>query len=268
MNDYFEAIKKFTEILANIQKNYEETVAPAMANMAKFFTEHMKGIDKFVDIVRKVALGYQITEKEVVRILKKYKWFITPEMPISILNKIIEIDRQGKGKYKKVNELFVVYFSSNNFYELKKLIKKWDEVPLFKKRMKILKDCVSFITENKNKKLNIVNIVLPALIVQIDGIINDYLVLKTGQPARTFRDIKVAFKTNRPKVLTSKLDELINDIILDIFLQTSVKYTPLEKPYYFNRHKILHGENIKYGRIDYLIKSFLILDLLSELNRK
>lgn len=266
MDDYFEAIKRFIEIIANIQKNFQETVAPALANMARFVTEHMKSIDKFVDIVRKVALGYQITEKEVVRILKKYKWFITPEMPISILNKIIEIDRQGKSKYKKVNKLFTAYFFSNNFYELKKLIKKWDQVTLFKKRMKILKDCVSFITENKNKKLNIVNVALPTLIVQIDGIINDYLVLKTGQPVRTFDNIKGAFRSNRPQVLTSQLDNLINGIILDIFLQTSNKYMPLQKPYNFNRHKIIHGENTKYGRIDYLIKSFLILDLLSELN--
>lgn len=265
-NNYFEAIKKFTEAIAKIQENYQKTVVPVIENITRIVSENIKGIDKFTEIIHKAALGYQITEKEVFRILKKYKWFITPEMPISILNKIIEIDRQGTGTYKKVNELFLTYFSHNNFLELKKLIKKWSQVPLFKKRMKILKDCVSFITENKNKKLNIVNIVLPTLIVQIDGIINDYLVLKTGQSARTYNDIKGAFRSNRPQILTSQLDNLINDVILDVFLQTSYKYVPLQEPYNFNRHKIIHGENVKYGRINYLIKSFLIIDLLSELN--
>ena len=267
MNDnYFEALKNFIEIGAKVQENIQKTLVPAMTNIARIVTENMKGINQLTEIIRKAALGYQITEKEVVKILKKYKWFITPEMPLSMLNQIIKIDRQGHGTYKRVNELFIAYFFNNNFYELKELVKKWDKVPLFKKRMKILKDCISFISENKNKKINIANIVLPVLIVQIDGIINDYLVLKTGQPARTFGDIKTAFRSTRSKVLTSKLDNLINDIILDVFLQTSYKYIPLQKPYNFNRHKILHGENIKYGRMDYLIKSFLILDLLSELS--
>ncbi len=265
MSDYFESIKKFIETMAKFQKDMQKTVVPTIVNIARFFTEQNKNIEKFVDGIRKAALAYQIAEKEVVRILKKYKWFITPDMPISILNRIIEINSHGGNKYKRVNELFRSYFFNNNFNKLNKLITKWDAVPLFKKRMKILKDCICFITKNKNKKINTVNIVLPTLIVQIDGIINDYLVQRTGQTARTFSGIKTAFKSNRPKVLTLQLDDLINVIILDIFLQASYKYVPLQNPYNFNRHKIIHGENTRYGRIDYLIKSFLILDLLSEL---
>lgn len=36
----------------------------------------------------------------------------------------------------------------------------------------------------------------------------------------------------------------------------------------FNRHKIMHGEYLKYGRIDNTIRAFLILDFLATLSNK
>ena len=68
---------------------------------------------------------------------------------------------------------------------------------------------------------------------------------------------------SKPKVLTTQLDDLANDIFLNILFQRSQKGKPLATPFSFNRHKIIHGESIKYGRKDYLIRAFMVLDLLA-----
>lgn len=265
LNNIFQQVGR---AVVNLQKKMEEALAPFQNTLNAFATAvsgHLKTIDNIGKIVIKAAQHFKLTEKEVVLILKKYKWFITPSMPIYLIYEIIKIDRQGIQTYKKVNKLFISYFFGNNFKELKDMLLRWKNSVFFKKRMKIIKDCIYFVISNQNRNINVVNVVLPSLIAQIDGIINDYLVYKTGHSINSYKDIKINFKLNRPKILTSELDNLINEIILEIFLQTSYKSIPLKTPYYFNRHKIMHGENIRYGRLDYLIKSFLILDFLSEL---
>jgi len=58
------------------------------------------------------------------------------------------------------------------------------------------------------------------------------------------------------------LDELANEVFLNILFQGSQRGEPLKTPFTFNRHKIMHGEYVKYGRIDNTIRAFLILDFL------
>ena len=62
--------------------------------------------------------------------------------------------------------------------------------------------------------------------------------------------------------------DLANKIMLNILFQKSLKGLPLEKPFTFNRHKILHGEELRYGRKDNTIRAFLILDFLAVLMKQ
>jgi len=64
-----------------------------------------------------------------------------------------------------------------------------------------------------------------------------------------------------------KLLDLANDIFLNILFQRAQPGQPLETPFTFSRHKIMHGEYLRYGRIDNTIRAFLILDFLATLSK-
>ena len=152
----------------------------------------------------------------------------------------------------------------------------WKNKAILKKRVKILDDCVQALKSISCKKINKANILLPTLIVQIDGILTDYLELKHIPWDCTYDDFiqgkkikrigrKSQFQKNRTKLMTTQLDELANDIFLNILFQGSQKGRPLKTPFNFNRHKIIHGENVLYGRSDYLIRALLVIDFLANL---
>ena len=114
---------------------------------------------------------------------------------------------------------------------------------------------------------------LPTLIAQINGIQTEFMV----QNGLSFKKGKLKNKNGEVvkmkeyfKNLTSndKMLDLANDIFLEILFQRSLPGKPLENPFYFNRHKILHGEYFRYGRIENTIRAFLILDFLATLSNK
>ena len=219
---------------------------------------------------------YDIAEQAAVKVLQKYKWFITPSIPVTFVFEMMRIDKKKGRQDKAINKLFIGYFSANQWGNLKVMVSGWENKPLLKKRMSILKNCVNTLENSSGKKGNPVTVVLPTLITQIDGLLTDYLSTKGIQWDSAYEDFvqngklkkvgrKSRFNTNRSKSMTTKLDELANDIFLNILFQRSQKGQPLKTPFSFNRHKIIHGESTNYGRKDYLIRAFMIIDFLAHL---
>ena len=146
---------------------------------------------------------------------------------------------------------------------------------IFKPRIKIFRDCVS-VMRNAKGKYNPSTIVLPTLIAQIDGIRREFMEqirrefmeqngLSFNPKKRNVVGWKVWFKG---QTSNQELLDLANDIFLNILFQKSQPGRPLETPFTFNRHKIMHGEYLKYGRIDNTIRAFLISDFLATLSNK
>ena len=53
----------------------------------------------------------KIAEHKAISVLRKYKWFIAPSMPINIVFRIVKL-AETKGRHdKEINDLFVNYFS-------------------------------------------------------------------------------------------------------------------------------------------------------------
>ena len=219
--------------------------------------------------------GYKIAEQKATRVLKRYKWFIAPSMPINIVFGIVKL-AETKGRHdKQINDLFIGYFSRNNWRKLEQMVIGWRAKPLLKKRMNILLDCVKILKKTKSKNINLTNIILPTLIAQIDGFLTDYLKSKNISWDVDYDDLnlknktkigrKTQFKKHKSIMLDDQFDELANHVFLNILFQKSQKGKPLKTPFNFNRHKIMHGENIEYGRKDYLIRAFLVMDFLASL---
>lgn len=259
-----EIIKESLRPQIDFWQRWAEINKSVFQNFSKYWTE-------FQQI-------YSIAEQKAVKVLQKYKWFITPSFPMPFILDVMELEKKKDRQDKSINKLFVNYFEAKNWQNLEMVVCRWKSNPLFKKRYKIITDCVEIIKLADKKGINGANIVLPTLITQIDGILTDFLNSKgiswdcdyddwvdskSGKVKRIGR--KTQFKNTVPKILTTQFDDLASDIFLNILFQKSQKGKPLATPFNFNRHKIIHGENIKYGRKDYLIRAFMIIDFLAHL---
>lgn len=271
-----ESMKPVIEQYQSMARIVAESLRPQIDVWQRWAEQNKPVFDSFsgywVDFQRR----YNVAESKAVKVLQKYKWFITPSFPISFVFEVMKVD-QTKGRHDKaVNSLFIEYYEAEDWRNLETMVSGWKKNPILRKRHRILMDCVVAVKMASKKGINEANVVLPTLITQIDGVLTDYLNSKGLQwdsdyddwvDAKTGKVRKVGRKTQlknaKPKILTTPLDDLANDIFLNILFQRSQKGKPLATPFNFNRHKIIHGESVRYGRKDYLIRAFMVLDLLA-----
>ena len=274
-----ESIKPMIEQYNSMARIISESLGPQI-DLWQRWVEQNKGIfDKFSEYWAEFQRQYEVAEQKAVTVLQKYKWFITPSFPITFIFEVMQLDKESGRHDKAINKLFIEYFEAEDWQNLEMMVNGWRKSPLLKKRYKILFDCVVTVKRVGKEGVNEANVVLPTLITQIDGGLTDYLNSKglqwgcayddwvdneTGKVRKVGR--KTIFKNAKPKVLTTPLDDLANDIFLNILFQRSHKGEPLARPFSFNRHRIIHGESLNYGRKDYLIRAFMVLDLLAHLS--
>ena len=208
---------------------------------------------------------YDVAESRAVGVLQKYKWFISPSLPTTFVFRVMQLDKKRGRQDQAINKFYLDYFSQNQWENLEGMVLGWKDKPLLKRRMKILQNCVFMLKNSSSKRANPTTVILPTLISQIDGLLSDYLRFKGIPWQRSYVGKKNQFQANRSKTMTTRLDDLADDIFLNILFQKSQKAQPLETPFNFNRHKIMHGENTNYGRKNYLIRAFLIIDFLAHL---
>lgn len=274
---------QFLQPLKQITEQYK-LIADVIANSLKpqidfwnKWTEQNKAIFESIGKVwEDFQKQYDIAESKAVRVLQKYKWFISPSLPTTFVFRVMQMDKKRGRQDKAINKFYIYYFSKNQWKNLEEMVSSWESKPLLKRRMKILQNCVFILKTSPGEKTNPTTVILPTLISQIDGLLSDYLSSKGISWQRSYDDFiqggvvrqigrKSQFQTNRSKTMTTRLDDLADDIFLNILFQRSQKGQPLETPFNFNRHKIIHGENTNYGRKDYLIRAFLIIDFLVHL---
>ena len=249
-----------------------ETLVPQINFWQKWAERNKTIFDSYARFWQNFQQQYKIAKQEAIQILRRYKWFITPSLPLSFIFEVVKIGRRKGNQRKAINRLFIDYFSSNNFENLEKFVDGWQTNEFFKPRMKIFRDCVS-VMRNAKGKYNPSTIVLPTLIAQIDGIRREFMeqnglsfdLRKWVDRKGNVVDWKAWFKD---QTSDQELLDLANDIFLNILFQKSQPGRPLETPFTFNRHKIMHGEYLRYGRIDHTIRAFLILDFLAILSNR
>lgn len=274
-------VKSFQPMIESFQTAANiiaKSIIPNLDIFQKWIDTNGQVFDRFSKYWLQVQQQYKIDEQKSIKILRRYKWFITPSLPKTFVFKIITLKRKKGRQDRFVNELFIKHFKKNNWNNLDIMVAKWRDIPLLKKRYKILSDSVKIVKSASKNRLNATNIVLPSLISQIDGMLTDYLSSKGFKWECEYDDVvdkrngkvkkigrKTRFMTSRQQIATSPLDDLANDIFLNVLFQKAQRGKPLETPFNFNRHKIIHGENTNYGRRDYLIRAYMVLDFLAHL---
>ena len=220
--------------------------------------------------------------------MKNYNWFITVSLEDDFILSLSRIIEKPKGELSKaIRQEFVIYFSKNKYQKLASMIKSWENNPLFKPRMKIFRDSYNLLKHSHNS-YNPSNFVIPTLISQIDGILTDYLIQNEFTIIQKGNGLVWTDKMNKNNWGISKRNKIFKDIfdpniieyslpngsmssaalgignnfILNTLFQTAYTKQKLENPFGLSRHKIMHGEHVRYGRNDHLIRSYLILDFL------
>ncbi|WP_440950796.1 hypothetical protein [Methanosphaerula subterraneus] len=234
-------------------------------------------------------LPFNTSLTEINDILKKYHWFIAPSMSesLSLARTVKEIHYSGSHQRKKMNQLFIQYISENDYQNLKIMMAAWKENSLFAPRMAIIKSALAVLRATP-RSYNPSNVVVPTLITQIDGIIYDFVIDRGISPVKgQFYDSNN--KRSNPENILKNLI-LIQDVggdveqaiskllgygieadtflLLDVLFQKSLRGQSLNRPTSFSRHKILHGEFTRYGRMENTVRAFMILDYLAYLDSK
>jgi len=274
-----ESMRPVIEQYQSVAKIIAESLRPQIDIWQRWAEQNEAIFNSFSSYWAEFQRRYNVARQKAVKVLQKYKWFITPSFPMPFIFEVMKLDEENGRHDKAVNSLFIQYFEAEDWQNLEMMVSGWKENSLLKNRQKILMDCVQAMKMASKTGINVANVVLPTLITQIDGILTDYLNSKGLQWDSAYDDLvdtktgkvrkvgrKTQFKNAKPKVLTTPLDDLANDIFLNILFQKSQKGKPLATPFNFNRHKIIHGENVKYGRKDYLIRAFMVLDWLAHLD--
>ena len=270
-NRFIEAVRPQIEFFQSTSKIIAESLRPQIDFWQQWADQNNLIFNNYKKYWAELKHDYDIAEQKTVKILRKYKWFITPSFPATFIFKIVKLDKKTGRQDKAINNLFVKFFATKNWRNLDAMLISWKKITLFKKRYKILVDCVEIVKFASKKGINETNAVLPTLITQIDGILTDYLNSKGLKWDRAYEDFgkkigrKTQFRNSHSQLSMDQLDDLANNIFLNILFQKSHLEKPLATPFNFNRHKIIHGESIKYGRKDYLIRAFMVLDFLAHL---
>lgn len=213
-----------------------------------------------------ISRKYGIAAKDSAKILRKYKWFISPNTPAHLIWEIKKLDGKPGRQDKAVNAIFVGYFKQNRWEPVESMAASWKSSRYLKSRYKIISDCVTTM-RTADPSVNIANVVLPTLIVQIDGIIDDYLEAN-GQPHLAYRRRNTHLAANPlPTSLSNDLGNAARDAFIEVLFKNTQdpQGRPVAVTMHFNRHKILHAQFRQYGKDAYLVRAIMLLDILSRL---
>lgn len=278
-NSYMDVISNIGKATAAISKMYldrgpaigenflHNIVTPQVELFQNWARDHSNIFESFRNLWQGLDDEYSIAEKEAVKVLRRYKWFIAPNMPLSFIYEVVRLGKRRGDRRKDMNQLFVGHFLDGGNENLNRYIDDWCSNELFAKRRRILRDC-SKLLEQRRRNFNSCTFILPVLISQIDGIKHDLLVRHGLSPRNTKWQDGDGNNVNwkdylRNTVVVDEMDDLASELLLAVLFQTAYPGVPLKNATSFNRHKILHGESTNYGRIDNVIRAFMLIDFLA-----
>jgi hypothetical protein len=245
----------------------------SISNINKLFDSQnniFKIFENFHNVTSKIIqnnlpiLDFSKIEENCIYNLNKYDWFLNSSMPASLFIKV------SKAKNTRdMKNIFLEYFTSNNWKVLDKYLNSWSKNELFKKRIKILNDNLNIIKLAGNiKGVNIHNVVIPTLINQLEGLKHDYMLKlgykKTIQNHYFDSDGKnISWNSAYKEALKNEDDfiQLSFKVFNDTLFQKEGSVGRIKN---FSRHKISHGST-NYGSSETTIRCLMMIDFFNHL---
>jgi hypothetical protein len=215
-------------------------------------------------------------------------WIICPYLTGKNIEKVLRSNGIFKKNNSEINAIYEDFFCGNDYSELEQMINGWRSNKYFKKRINIFTDCLfllkNFRRNRKNVEINPSRLIMPDLISQIDGITTEFAKDKglkidkmewkdpTGNKAHKFDCIweEPCYDNADVSTITMLESYLFSKAypygqINPTRNKEQPKKVKLRPFFQFSRHKIMHGEDLRFGTIDNVLRTYILLDFLAHL---
>lgn len=279
------------EWVASFRSPFEQ-LQSAVSHMVETWAKPVQtALRQFPDGMRKIG-----EQMQALQFLYDHGWIVSPFMygkPVlrSLVGKEVLEKRPSE-----LNRIYEDFFVEDNYKQLAAMVDSWKGHPVFKPRMTIFRSCLAILREfrrGRNRRgTNPCAVLIPVLVAQLEGMLA-FCARHVGF-VRSRTLVKAPGKKEAYGIAQWLSDwsgvRPVSDLpgppiwfwmrFLDKVLFASVypegqedkKLKMREKAKWvrpflgFSRHKIEHGEDVRYGTIDNLLRTFLALDFLAYVN--
>lgn len=225
------------------------------------------------DQVQKKFIKLEADTEEIAPVLQKSGLWLSPSMSFDFYRKIIALAKKPSISKGDVEKQYLDYFCWNDCEFLRQIVEGWRKKRFFKDRMEIIDDALE---AHINKKYTLS---IPTLLPLIEGIASSLSGKAAGHPKQI---IKKAIGDSYPDYLTAASEVIFLDLLETIGLFGYInnqffspgKYSTyliengIQEKSCLNRHAIMHGVQLNYASEINSLKVFLILDMLSILDKR
>lgn len=211
------------------------------------------------DNLRRLIQSHQ----DAVEAFKAAGWPIAPSMPSELIEHVVALHKQRQTRH--ISRAIIGYYQRDSHRCLREAVRSWESIPLFAPRMHILNDAL------KAHCSGLYTLSVPALIPQIEGVLNDYVL--ANRLAARLGKIQQVYEAAIGDADQYGLSEWVIACTLLHQLQTNTYvFTDFKaelkrsvKVRHVTRHTVLHGVALRYDRTIHSLRAFLLLDALSAL---
>jgi hypothetical protein len=189
-----------------------------------------------------------------------YGWPLTPSIQLPVIFVLATAARDSKMPHHDMYLLVRDYLKLDDWSQLRRIVEEMREYSVVTpRRFKILRDCLDSMSRHGVHGHNAANLVIPTLFTLIDGTLTDFA-REVGIKRWSSQRNKTLFRSEFERV-TYRFDRSALDLLFDVLFAKSEPGKELNGRK-LNRHKILHGEWLDYGRIEHVLRAILIVDFI------
>lgn len=268
-SSFYEILEPIVKSINSIRNNLIKTInTPEFEDLAKKIIFFANNHEKFNE---------KLSEKfnEANKLLDTYNWFIPDSISFyDFQEKIFTLLIKENITQNDIDKAFLDFYFGNNFEELEDVVNNLKE-NIEEDRFLIIKDCFNILKDNfESKNCNCFNIIIPTLLIHIDryrlDVEKDYLKSKNRKLKEGEKPSKVLLeevkKDNAHYKVSIPIEFLIEKLFRDskeIDKDINNGKNLIDDLY---RHKIMHGQHLKYGSAKNVLKCFLILEYIKNLH--
>lgn len=220
-----------------------ESLRPALASLQRALPD-IRTLQRLYD-------AWDARQRRAAAILAKKGWWLAPDFPVILLNKVIELDESRERR--RINRLICNYYSHGRYRRLSDMVNRWSASPVFRRRRHLF-DNALWAHKKRRWTLSI-----PVLLAQVEGVLLDYA---SESGITKSRDVK---EIGRKLHLNSDAGEIAAQTWLtqlkQIFSGPEEKTTMRRHPG-LKRNAVLHGKELRYGSEVKSLQLFMQLDTI------
>lgn len=196
----------------------------------------------------------------------RYGWFIHGQLSLPFVRHLAELSKCPGNRGRAVARAFIDYYRHDNWATLLEMADRWRKLTVLEgRRSRVLRDLVTTMTFHDPPRYNAANVVVPALIANIDGLLTRFAADALNLGFRSAgHEERRAVASALAQVAQDHFG--FEDAALDLIFNTlfaSAYYgeDPISGSM-FSRNKIIHGEKYHYGRLANALRLFLLIDFI------